>query len=68
MAGNAIGLGNFIRFPAKAAAYGGGAYLIPYFIALFLLGISIMFVGWVLCYTLPPRKGSLQRLQLSMPS
>jgi len=48
MAGNAIGLGNFIRFPAKAAAYGGGAYLIPYFIALFLLGIPIMFVEWVL--------------------
>lgn len=48
MAGNAIGLGNFIRFPAKAVAYGGGAYLIPYFIALFLLGIPIMFVEWVL--------------------
>jgi len=48
MAGNAVGLGNFIRFPAKAAAYGGGAYLIPYFIALVLLGIPIMFVEWVL--------------------
>ncbi|MCD6487666.1 MAG: sodium-dependent transporter [Desulfurococcales archaeon] len=48
MAGNAIGLGNFIRFPAKAAAYGGGAYLIPYFLALILLGIPIMFVEWTL--------------------
>jgi NSS family neurotransmitter:Na+ symporter len=48
MAGNAVGLGNFIRFPAKAAAYGGGAYMIPYFLALFLLGIPIMFVEWVL--------------------
>lgn len=48
MAGNAIGLGNFIRFPAKAAAYGGGAYLIPYFLALVLLGIPIMFVEWTL--------------------
>ncbi|ABN69398.1 sodium:neurotransmitter symporter [Staphylothermus marinus F1] len=48
MAGNAVGLGNFIRFPAKAAAYGGGAYLIPYFLALVLLGIPIMFVEWTL--------------------
>ncbi|WFO76219.1 sodium-dependent transporter [Desulfurococcaceae archaeon MEX13E-LK6-19] len=48
MAGNAIGLGNFIRFPAKAAAYGGGAYLIPYFLALVILGIPIMFVEWTL--------------------
>ncbi|ABM80098.1 sodium-dependent transporter [Hyperthermus butylicus] len=48
MAGNAIGLGNFLRFPGKAAAYGGGAYLIPYFIALVLLGIPLMFVEWTL--------------------
>ena len=29
LAGNAIGLGNFLRFPGQAAANGGGAFMIP---------------------------------------
>ena len=37
MAGNAVGLGNFLRFPRQAAANGGGSYMIAYFIALLLL-------------------------------
>ncbi|MDD5501994.1 MAG: sodium-dependent transporter [Candidatus Thermoplasmatota archaeon] len=45
MAGNAVGLGNFIRFPSQAAQY-GGAFMIPYFLAFFLLGIPLMWVEW----------------------
>ena len=28
MAGNAVGLGNFLRFPVQAAQNGGGAFMI----------------------------------------
>lgn len=48
MAGNAIGLGNFLRFPGRVAAYGGGAYLIPYFIALLIVGFPIMWLEWAI--------------------
>lgn len=46
MAGNAVGLGNFLRFPVQAAQNGGGAFMIPYFIAFLLLGIPLMWVEW----------------------
>jgi neurotransmitter:Na+ symporter, NSS family len=40
--GSAIGLGNIVFFPANAYKYGGGAFYIPYLIALFLIGIPVM--------------------------
>ncbi len=47
-AGNAMGLGNFLRFPVQAAQNGGGAFMIPYFIALLLLGIPLMWIEWTI--------------------
>src|SRR3989337_3208441 len=46
MAGNAVGLGNFLRFPRQAAVNGGGSFMITYFIALLLLGIPLMWIEW----------------------
>lgn len=46
MAGNAVGLGNFLRFPRQAAVHGGGSFMIPYFVALVLLGIPLMWIEW----------------------
>lgn len=48
VAGSAVGLGNFLRFPGQAADNGGGAFLIPYFCALFLLGIPIGWAEWAM--------------------
>ncbi|MEX2583991.1 MAG: sodium-dependent transporter [Gemmatimonadota bacterium] len=46
MAGNAVGLGNFLRFPVQAANNGGGTFMIPYFISFLLLGIPLMWMEW----------------------
>ncbi|MFP4164856.1 MAG: sodium-dependent transporter [Chitinispirillaceae bacterium] len=48
VAGSAVGLGNFLRFPVKAATYGGGTFLIPYFISFLLLGIPLAWMEWTL--------------------
>ncbi len=46
VSGSAVGLGNFLRFPVQAAQNGGGAFMIPYLIALVLVGIPLMWVEW----------------------
>ncbi len=46
MAGNAVGLGNFLRFPVQAVQNGGGAFIVPYLVCFLLMGIPLLFIEW----------------------
>jgi SNF family Na+-dependent transporter len=46
MAGNAVGLGNFLRFPLQAIQNGGGTFIIPYLVSFVLLGLPLMLIEW----------------------
>lgn len=48
MAGNAVGLGNFLRFPVQAVQNGGGAFILPYLICFLLMGIPLLYVEWAM--------------------
>lgn len=48
VAGSAVGLGNFLRFPGQVASNGGGAFMIPYLISLLFLGIPLMWIEWTI--------------------
>lgn len=46
MAGNAVGLGNFLRFPVQAIQNGGGAFIIPYLVCFLALGLPLLMMEW----------------------
>ncbi len=48
VAGSAVGIGNYLRFPGLAAQHGGGAFMLPYFVALVLLGIPLSWAEWTM--------------------
>ena len=38
--GSAVGMGNIWLFPARVSAFGGAAFLIPYFICVLVIGVT----------------------------
>lgn len=46
--GSAVGLGNLWAFPYKVHANGGGAFLIPYMLAMLLIGIPLLILEFTL--------------------
>lgn len=50
MIGSAVGLGNIWRFPNVLYSNGGGSFMIPYIVSLFLLGISFVLVEYAVGY------------------
>lgn len=48
VAGSAVGLGNYLRFPGLAAQHGGGAFMIPYFCALLFLALPVGWAEWAM--------------------
>ncbi len=46
--GSAIGLGNIWRFPGVAYTNGGGAFMVPYLIALIVVGIPVLLLDYAI--------------------
>ena len=65
--GSAVGLGNIWRFPYVAYENGGGAFLVPYLVALFCAGLPFLYLDYALGHRF---RGSapLSFARLSRPS
>lgn len=48
VAGSAVGLGNFLRFPGQVAEFGGGAFMVAYFLAFVFIGLPVCWVEWTM--------------------
>ncbi|MCB1227663.1 MAG: hypothetical protein KDK99_17735 [Verrucomicrobiales bacterium] len=48
VAGSAVGLGNFLRFPGQAAQFGGGAFMIAYAVSFLIIGLPIGWAEWTM--------------------
>ncbi|WP_395750093.1 sodium:calcium symporter [Prosthecobacter sp.] len=48
VAGSAVGLGNFLRFPGLAAQYGGGAFMMAYAISFLIIALPIGWAEWAM--------------------
>lgn len=46
MIGSAVGLGNIWRYPYVLYSSGGGAFFVPYIIAILLMGIPVLFLEY----------------------
>ncbi len=63
MISSAVGLGNIWRFPNVLYSNGGGSFMIPYIVSLFLLGISFVLVEYAVGFKF---KKSLARILYSI--
>ena len=63
MIGSAVGLGNIWRFPNVLYSNGGGSFMIPYIVSLFLLGISFVLVEYAVGFKF---KKSIARIMFSV--
>ena len=48
VAGSAVGLGNFLRFPGLAAQSNGRAFMIAYAISFLIIGLPIGWAEWAM--------------------